>query len=634
MIDTRLIHLLWTLSEDHFKTASELAVENKVSEKTIRMRIKSLQSILNECGAEITARPRKGYQLDIHDRGKYEKWKRKVLGEADKALPNSPEERFQYLLTLFLTRKEYFKLESVSEFLCVSNKTVSMEMKRIEYVLQQYNIEIIRKPYHGIKAIGDEFSFRICMMDYLVKPEYHALNDELKQEEMSEKIGSVLLQIMLENELKFSEISFQNLVLYLFVMCRRIKHGYHVSVEKSMIEKTQSSNEYQIAEEILQKLVEAGVCVNYSDAECFYVSVYIAGRQVSGESTAIDSNYVVSEKIFQLVDTVLNTIYKVYHIDFSDNLNLKMLLINHMASFHIRMSYGIPLKNPLLEEIRIKYPFVYAMAQCGLSSIASMYRREISEDEVSYFTVLFEMGIEETQGEERRKNLLIVCETGKSSSQFLMFRFRKEFDKYIDHLYNCSVYEFEKYDLSNIDYIFSTVPIRRKVNVPIFQIGTFLEAEEILRVRKKLEVEDPDFLREYYRKELFFTDVEGDSKEEVICELCKKIEKVYPLPKGFQESVLEREACGSTDYGNLVALPHPNKILMEENLVCVGILKKPILWERNKVQFVLLVSVSDSTNRDTQKFYEKTTGVITNSEKIKEIIESKSMDVLRYFLNE
>ena len=101
------------------------------------------------------------------------------------------------------------------------------------------------------------------------------------------------------------------------------------------------------------------------------------------------------------------------------------------------------------------------------------------------------------------------------------------------------------------------------------------------------------------------------------------MEQVYPLPEGFYESVLEREAMGGTDFGHLVAIPHPADNLVNENVVCVGILDKPILWSTNKVQLVILVAIYDSTSAQTQKFYQLTTALITDETRVKRIISRR-----------
>ena len=70
----------------------------------------------------------------------------------------------------------------------------------------------------------------------------------------------------------------------------------------------------------------------------------------------------------------------------------------------------------------------------------------------------------------------------------------------------------------------------------------------------------------FYRKELFFSEVPRDSREEVIHWLCNEMEKVYPLPKEACELVLEREALGGTDFGNYETFLEQ---LMIKNMECL-----------------------------------------------------------------
>ena len=57
--------------------------------------------------------------------------------------------------------------------------------------------------------------------------------------------------------------------------------------------------------------------------------------------------------------------------------------------------------------------------------------------------------------------------------------------------------------------------------------------------------------------------MEGKTKDEVLKNLCRKVEKEKGLPETFTASVLKREELTPTDYGNLVALPHPERAFQE-----------------------------------------------------------------------
>ncbi|MDE6998351.1 MAG: PTS sugar transporter subunit IIA [Oscillospiraceae bacterium] len=218
----------------------------------------------------------------------------------------------------------------------------------------------------------------------------------------------------------------------------------------------------------------------------------------------------------------------------------------------------------------------------------------------------------------------MVCITGKSSSQFLVFRFRNEFGVYINRLEICSLYEFEQYDLSDIDYVFTTVPIQTSREVSIYEISNFLDDSDVPRVRRQLASGDVNFLKKFYRQELFFPHVHGENRQEIIQELCRLIQQNYPLPEGFYESVWKRELMGSTDFGNGVAIPHPENCLVQENIACVGILDKPVLWSRNKVQVVVLTAIYESTSAQTQKFYQLTSALLSDSTRIRRIVSRRS----------
>ena len=49
--------------------------------------------------------------------------------------PNTVEDRFRFLLACFLDGEEYFKLDDLSEELYVSSKTLSAELRQVEFVL-------------------------------------------------------------------------------------------------------------------------------------------------------------------------------------------------------------------------------------------------------------------------------------------------------------------------------------------------------------------------------------------------------------------------------------------------------------------------------------------------------------------
>lgn len=623
MLDSNLMSLLTLLSENDYLTAQTLAVKSGASSRTVQTRIGQLRAELEGHGATVESRQRHGYRLRVEDRNAYETWYNENRHSLASAVPNTVEDRFRFLLACFLDGEEYFKLDDLSEELYVSSKTLSAELRQVEFVLGQYNITLKRKPHYGVRAHGSEFDRRRCYMDYLVQSQNSLFADQRDHAEMLPRIGEVLLDMMIRQRIKFTEAAFQNIVIYLYVAFLRSGAGHLAAAKPGELAQVQAMPEYQAALMLADRLCQAGIEIAPEPAETMYIAIYIAGRRSLGEGYHPQSSPVVQENVNRLTTILLDCVQRVYNLNFRDNLNVRISLYNHIVTFNIRMKYGIQMENPILEEIKQNYPFAFAMAQRAMAEYEKFYGRPVPESETGYFAIILEMALESLKAQIEKKNILLVCMTGKASSRLLAFRFRNEFGVYIDRLDVCSMYEFERYDLSRVDYVFTTVPLQTAAAVPIYQIGNFLDASDVPQVRRQLELGSVNFLKDYYRPDLFFPHVQGNTREEVIRQMCQLMGKVYPLPEGFCDSVLEREAMGGTDFGHLVAIPHPADNLVNENVVCVGILDKPVLWSVNKVQLVILVAIYDSTSAQTQKFYQLTTALITDEVRVKRIISRR-----------
>ena len=623
MLDSNLMSLLTLLSENDYLTAQTLAVKSGASSRTVQTRIGQLRAELEGHGATVESRQRHGYRLRVEDRNAYETWYNENRHSLASAVPNTVEDRFRFLLACFLDGEEYFKLDDLSEELYVSSKTLSAELRQVEFVLGQYNITLKRKPHYGVRAHGSEFDRRRCYMDYLVQSQNSLFADQRNQAEMLPRIGEVLLDMMIRQRIKFTEAAFQNIVIYLYVAFLRSGAGHLAAAKPGELAQVQAMPEYQAALMLTDRLCQAGIEIAPEPAETMYIAIYIAGRRSLGEGYHPQSSPVVQENVNRLTTILLDCVQRVYNLNFRDNLNVRISLYNHIVTFNIRMKYGIQMENPILEEIKQNYPFAFAMAQRAMAEYEKFYSRPVPESETGYFAIILEMALESLKAQIEKKNILLVCMTGKASSRLLAFRFRNEFGVYIDRLDVCSMYEFERYDLSRVDYVFTTVPLQTATAVPIYQIGNFLDASDVPQVRRQLELGSVNFLKDYSRPDLFFPHVQGNTREEVIRQMCQLMGKVYPLPEGFCDSVLEREAMGGTDFGHLVAIPHPADNLVNENVVCVGILDKPVLWSVNKVQLVILVAIYDSASAQTQKFYQLTTALITDEVRVKRIISRR-----------
>lgn len=298
----------------------------------------------------------------------------------------------------------------------------------------------------------------------------------------------------------------------------------------------------------------------------------------------------------------------------------------------VRVKFDMTMKNPLLKDIKERFSLPYVMATQACTVITERYGKILSDDEIGYIALTFALALERQRTNVEKKNILLVCSSGKGSAQLLAYKLKEAFQEYINEIEICDVRSVEKINFKNINYIFTTVPISAKVPVPIQEVKYFLESKDIKAMEKLFQSDKVNSVTNYYDKSLFILDIDLQNKKEILKYMCNHIKKFKDIPDNFYDAILKRERLAKTEFGNLVAMPHPNIALTDETFVCIGILKSPIKWDEIMVQIVFLVSIEDKRNKNLQSFYRITSKLLSNKNYINELIKKKDFQVLQDLL--
>lgn len=622
--------LLSLLSETEYITAVKLAEGLGVSPKTVRNRLKELNDLGQKYGVSIEAKSWYGFILCQKETDGIETM-RQALDQTS-GLPDSNEDRTNYLLAYLLNHNGFVKIEELSEFLCVSRSTLQNSIKEVEGILEQYHIQIERKPNYGICVEGSEFDIRRCLGECFVRRNMIDSRIQLYSAEEMEFLASQLLKLTGKYRVSLTENAFEHLITQIYVALKRMKRGCYVTIPEP-VDVKKHVIEQKLAGE-LAELLGNWQSVSYDQDEIRYIVIYLAGIRIMGDTESDVGNFVIREELDQLVLDMLEAVYEEYRIELRNNFNLRMSFNQHMVPLDIRLRYHIRIINPILMEIRENYAFAYTLAEKCTLELVRYYHREIPEDEIGYLAVLLAMGLEQQSKHVRKSKILIVCGAGRGSSRMLRYKYEQEFGGYLEKISVCGLHELPLFDLNEVDYVFTTVPIHQKIPVPIIEVGQFLGNEDIVKVKGILERGHMDFLDQYYRMEQFLVDVEGGTREEVLAHICEEIQKQRNLPEGFLEAVMERERLAQTDFGNHIAMPHPYKIMTEETFVYVAVLKEEIVWSKHPVQLVFLTAICGKEDKNLTRFYDVTTRLFMQEDKVKQIIEQKNFGVFMQMLRQ
>ena len=157
---------IWTIAEILDKsgpmTADELAAQLKLSGKTVRSLIKTYAKEMQENGFCITAKPGRGFGIEITDAQTYVSGSKPQQGDQT-GIPQDAQERIQRLRQYLLEKDGYSKLDDLSEQFFVSRRSISNDLREVERQLAEYGLSIRRKPGYGICVVGSETNRRICI---------------------------------------------------------------------------------------------------------------------------------------------------------------------------------------------------------------------------------------------------------------------------------------------------------------------------------------------------------------------------------------------------------------------------------------------------------------------------------------
>jgi lichenan operon transcriptional antiterminator len=620
-MDRRKRQILDILSDKEYVTAQNLAQQIHVGTKTIRNLLKEMNREMDACGGAILSKYGVGYYLNITDKEKFESFQKKLYSRlSDEYLPGTSEERIQYLLEYLFNSPSYVKLDELSESLFISKRTLTADLKEVEQYINQFNIKVIRKPNYGIKLEGGEFDARLCIASFSGK-RLHKGNQSM------DEIASCVSSVLKSNDFTITGASYQNLVVHLYIAISRIMECHYVPLPKEYMEQKDDSLEYQIATEIAKSL-QTTFHITFPETEIFYIAIHLAGKKIIYPRDEAEQNMIITQEINDLVTAMLERVYDLFKFDFRNDLELRMILCQHLVPLSVRIKYDMNLKNPLLRDVKEKFCLSYTMASNGVTVINEHFHVLLSEDEIAYFAFAFALALERKKSEIQKKNILLVCSSGRGSAKLLQYKYQSYFKDYINNITACDLGSLYKLDFANYDYIFTTVPIPVPVPLPILEVQFFLDDNDIVNVKKVLRSEKTSSVMNYYEKEMFLPHLKLRTKEEVLRCMCHFVMEKKNLPQEFYESVLKRERLAKTAFGNMVAMPHVYKAISQETFVCVGILDEPVDWGGQKVRAVFLVSIAnkDHTSVELQRFYQMTAAFLLSQKEISDLVKKQDYD--------
>lgn len=612
-------------------TGKYLADVNRVTVRTIRNDLKRLDEILNRHGARVESLMGKGYRLVIREDRLFRQFLQSHIEAPGHRLPMTPEERVSHLIRRLLLSDGYLKLEDLADEIYVSKSTLQNDLKLVKERLGKYDIRLISRPHYGLKVVGREMKLRFCMADTLFsrKDRWHTAQDSpllpLPREEL-ERIRQIILKHIQAYHITISDISVHNLQMHIAIACRRIRSGNRVTLYPADLKEIINQREYEVAGRIVRD-VEDAFGLSFPREEIAYVAIHLLGTKMTmpDEGGTLPPEQVVDEKILQLVRAALDKIESELEIDLKQDRKLIMDLALHLKPAIHRYKYGMNIRNPMLEDIKKHYPLAFEAGVIAGMALEEETGIKISEDEVGYLALHLGVAIERKKSTTAPKRCLIVCASGLGTAQLIYYKIKNRFGNRLDVVGTTEYYNLHRWDLRDIDFVISSIPISESLPVPVVEVSAVIGNPDLSRIESYI-LERKSRPIHYFHKDLLFLGRRFSSREEVLSFMHERLREKDMVDPDFLEGIHDREKVAPTAYGNLVAVPHPITPRSDQTFIAVCTLEKPVVWGDRPVQLILVLSVKRESQEDLQSLYELLGKIIESPALVRSLLKARSVE--------
>ncbi|MDQ1000644.1 lichenan operon transcriptional antiterminator [Neobacillus niacini] len=609
----------------------ELAAELGVSDRTVRNDIAYINSVVNM--DLIVSQNKKGYQLSDYVKA------REIVANDGEGIPVLPEERINYILKHLLFRNRELDLYELSEMLLVSDATIELDLKEIKKLISENNRDLsLSRKAASISLAGSEKDKRALFSELLFKETNRNFFNIFKYERYFHHLDLGLIQRKLmqavENyRIHLNEMAVVNLVIHIAITIDRIKSENILDMEVEL-DKVLGMREYKMAEELCGQLEDA-FGVKFPRGDIIYISYLILGKSIikNRYKEKKELEGIIDPQIASLTEALIASINREFGISFIEDDNLFIGLCLHTKRMIERVNSHVLLRNPLLDELKIKYPFIFELAVFVSKEFYKITGLVIKEDEIGFIALHLGAAFDSLNGNQTiKRKIALICPTGYTTSELLKSKLYSVYQDKIEILGTFSFMELDKLQKQEPDLILSTVKFEYEMDIKVIEVSPFLDQKDIEKINQHLYLYGNDigrsrFLNDvhyFFRKDLFFKGNMFKNEWEVIEYLGNQLSTKGYTPEEYVNLVMEREKISSTSFGNLLAIPHPIVMNAYETVIAVKILQKPMMWGKNKVQLVFMFALKESDRKKLNELYKHIIEIVEKPEGVQYLIKSEN----------
>lgn len=609
-----LIKLL--MHQDGWLSAAYLAKASSTSTRTIRNYVARINQ---KAKFEMIQSSRQGYKIDSSAHIE-------EFVSHNKQELNTPKDRINYLMNLLIKHQnvDYF---DVADALFVSIPTVEKDILRLRKKMTKYQLKIV-KTGHSLCLEGEETNFRKLTSDML--------QDETLQNFQSvdyiqtifpdisiETIQQIVIDRLSSQHLYVNGYAINSLLLHIAIAINRLLH--HQRSELALVPELFSEDqiEYQLATQI-GKDIDHSFSVEMDLYEINNLTLLLMTK-ISPSNAAFLKKY-MSSSVYTFVADMMETVAEKYFITHIS----KELIVNlalHVSNLIARAKNGKQVHNPLSDEIKQSYAFIYEVAVFIAKQIQKQINIPISDDEITFIALHIGSYFEEKFETENKLTCAIYTPEYYDMHKRLIYKIGDTFKSSLN--ISESFYQLNSESLTKMKHanlLLSTIEMKEFDHM--IKISPFLSTKDSEKIKKTIQVIQQEKLLKTLKKSVqtyltpdrFERNIYLNSPDLYIEHLGRQLIEADYIDPDFIELIKEREKMSATSFNNSVALPHAIEMGAKKTGIAIILNDRPIKWENHYVQVIIMIVMNQKDMKNFRQLFDFMIDTFSNRKKLDKLL--------------
>lgn len=423
--------LLQLLDTEASLTTKELADNHQVSVRTIKYDLDHIRDWLKDRQQTVCSKRNKGIWMELSDSKRLELKNELMSVERFELYPDQ-EIRLSRLILIMLLAESALTSQELANKLGVSKNTIINDIDQLETTLAEYQVLLQRQNRQGFSLKGSEKQLRL-VMEYVCQRQLtdydinQIMTQLLHQEKrvhdffknFDENLQAVYQQILTTmgellrhrplEEINYAEILSMTLRVAIAVV--RMQNGFTMNRYKLLTNQQFLAEQQELPYLLMKSVFDLYELPLLEDE---YLYIY---------SDAFEKNE--EQDILTLTEELIRTVSQELELPFDKDTQLFTDLFAHLSLRLSRKQKFINEYNPFLDDIKAKYPKLFAAIKKASQEQIDGSALLINDSFIAYIALHFLVSYEKEQ-ERKVVRLVYICSTGLGVTNLIQQRVREE----------------------------------------------------------------------------------------------------------------------------------------------------------------------------------------------------------------